>query len=639
MAVYGPALWGGILWDDIGHITRPDLQPLSGLWRIWFEVGATQQYYPVVHSAFWLFHHLWGGATLGYHVVNVTLHAISAVLLVRLVRRFHAPGAVLAGVIFLIHPVEVESVAWITELKNTLSTPLYLAAALAYLRFDDGRSRRAYAAALTLFACAVLSKTVTATLPAALLVGIWFLRGRLRWALDVRPLLPMFVIGISGGLATAWFEHAFIGARGAEYAFGPIARVLIAGRVVWFYLWKLVWPANLMFIYPRWTIDANVWWQYAFPLAALLVLALFWRWRHRTRAPLAAALLFGGTLVPALGFVNVYPFRYSFVADHFQYLASMFVIAFAAAALLRVTPKRRLAPGRAEWMLMLLLGVPLAARSWQQSHDYVNMERLFEVTLARNPDCWMCHHNLAGIRTEQRNEAAAMRHLAEAVRLNPTGAVIRYDRAVAYTIFNHYQEAVPEFQEAVRLNPSYALAHQYLGSALMRIGRPDEARRELEIAIRLSPGSALAHAELGLLLMQTGDAAGALRHLTEALRLQPDAADVHAMLADVYRALDRQRDAIVHDREAMRLDPSVAEYYNSLASDLMQAGQPEEALAMFRAALARDPNASAIHLNAATALASVGQTDAAATEFREVLRLDPTNAVAAEWLRAQGERP
>ena len=190
-----PALQAGFIWDDDGHVTRTDLRDLSGLYRIWFEFGATQQYYPVLHSAFWLEHLVWGDSPLGYHLLNVLLHASAACLFGVLLRRLAVPGAALAALLFALHPVCVESVAWISEQKNTLSLVFYLCAALAYLRFTERRRGTVYLLATGLFVLALLTKTVTASLPAALLVVFWWQRGRLEWRRDVVPLLPWFALG------------------------------------------------------------------------------------------------------------------------------------------------------------------------------------------------------------------------------------------------------------------------------------------------------------------------------------------------------------------------------------------------------------------------------------------------------------
>ena len=358
LIAYYPAWHGAPLWDDDAHLTRVDLRSLTGLWRIWFDVGATQQYYPVAHSAFWLFHALWGDDTLGYHLVNIVLHATSAYLVAVILRRLAIPGAALAALIFALHPVHVESVAWITELKNTLSGVCYLGAVLTYLRFDSTRERRFYVVTLALFVLALLSKSVTASLPAALLVVFWWQRGRIRWQEDVRPLLPLFGLGLASGLFTAWVERSQIGADGPQFQFSLIERTLIAGRAVWFYLGKLVWPDPLIFSYSRWHVSQAVWWQYLFPIALAALFGGLWLIRNRTRAPLAAMLFFAGTLFPALGFVNVYPFIYSFVADHFQYLASLGVITLFAAGVTTFVARRVARPDTALAAVALVIGLP-----------------------------------------------------------------------------------------------------------------------------------------------------------------------------------------------------------------------------------------------------------------------------------------
>ncbi len=269
LLAYAPAFNGALLWDDDGHVTKPELQSFHGLWRIWFDLGATQQYYPLLHSVFWLEHRLWGDAVFGYHLTNVLLHALAALLVVAIMRRLGLRGGWLAAFIFALHPVCVEAVAWISEQKSTLSTVLYLSSALVYLNFDRTRKRSLYFLAFGLFLFALLSKTVTATLPAALLVVFWWQRKRIDWKRDVLPLAPWFTAGITGGLFTAWVERRFIGADGSDFALSIAQRVLLPGRVIWFYLWKLIWPVNLTFIYPRWTVDASAWWQYLFPVGVL----------------------------------------------------------------------------------------------------------------------------------------------------------------------------------------------------------------------------------------------------------------------------------------------------------------------------------------------------------------------------------
>ena len=421
LAVYQPAWHGGVLWDDDAHITNAGLRSVEGLGRIWFELGATQQYYPLLHSAFWFQQLLWGDETLGYHLVNILLHVLSAVLFVLILRRLKIPGAFLAGAVFALHPVHVESVAWITELKNTLSGAFYLAGALAYLHFDQNRRKDIYFLTLGLFVLALLSKTVTATLPAALLVVFWWQRGRLNWHRDVWPLLPFFVLGVIGGLFTAWVERTYIGAQGMEFDYTFVERSLIAGRVIWFYLGKLLWPANLIFSYPRWEISQAVWWQYCYPLGLIGLLVFLWIVRKRTRAPLAAMLFYCGTLFPVLGFFNIYSFKYSFVADHFQYLASLGFIAMFAAAVTMLLQRWRLWSGATALAVILVLAVTLGVRTWQQSQNYADAVTLYTATLAGNPNSWMAHNNWGNALHALGRYQEAIVHHQVALRIKLTG--------------------------------------------------------------------------------------------------------------------------------------------------------------------------------------------------------------------------
>jgi hypothetical protein len=470
-------------------------------------MGATQQYYPVVHSAFWTFHRLWGLEPLGYHLVNISLHAASAFLVALILWRLRVPGAMLAAAIFAVHPIEVESVAWMTELKNTLSGVCYLAAALAYLRFDERREPWSYRLAFVLFIAAVLSKTVTATLPAALLVVFWWQRGRVSWARDVTPLLPFFAIGLAGGVLTAWVEHTFIRATGPDFQRTLLERTLVAGRAVWFYLGKLVWPANLAFIYPKWAVNTHVWWQYLYPIGAAAGLVVLWRLRTRMRAPLAAALLFGGTLFPALGVVDVYSFRYAFVADHFQYLAGVPIIGLLAAGALGLAARFGMPAGRAQPVLMLALGVPLAVLSARQSGDYVSEDRLFRATLLRNPECWMCHTNIAVTLLEEGPRDRideAVQHLKESLRINPDNPETHNDLGGALQRMGRFEEALVEHQEALRLDPRSVRAFYDLGLVHERLGRLEEAAAAYREVLRLRPKNVQARRRLDTVLQNLG---------------------------------------------------------------------------------------------------------------------------------------
>ena len=588
LVAYLPARSGGFLWDDAGHVTRADLRSFAGLYRIWFEFGATQQYYPVLHSAFWLEHGLWGDSTVAYHLLNVLLHATAACLFGRLLQRLAVPGAWLAALLFALHPVCVESVAWISEQKNTLSAVFYLAAALAFLRFGEQRTPRTYIVATGLFLLALLTKTVTATLPAALLVVCWWQRGRIDWRREVRPLLPWFALAAGSGWVTAYFERVLIGAQGAEFGLDGVERSLLAGRILWFYLGKLAWPAELVFIYPRWTVDAAQAWQWLFPLAALALLGgLLWWWRQRRqRGPLAAALLFAGTLFPVLGFINVYPFVFSYVADHFQYLASLPVFALAAAglqpALVRLP---RWGGATAAIGLLSTLGV----LTWSQCGQYRDVRTLYETTIERNPACWMAHQNLAIALAESGRFDKAIAHLEIALRIQPGNAAAENNLGDNLTRLGRLAEALPHLQRAVELQPGYAVGHCNLATTLARLGRIEEALPHFAAAARLDPRYPQAEYNWGVALNQAQRPAEALPHFARAVELDPGSAATRILYGRTLAGRSRFAEAAAQFRAAVDLDPDSAEAHLMLGYALRELGQREEAQAHFQAARELDP--------------------------------------------------
>ena len=626
-----------MVWDDNAHLTRPDLRFAAGLWRIWFDVGATQQYYPVSHSAFWLMHRWWGDATMGYHLVNVVLHATCAFLLALILRRLAVRGAVLAAFIFAVHPVHVESVAWMTELKNTLSGACFFGAALAYLRFDRRRDWRAYALSFVLFTGAVLAKSVTAALPAALLVVLWWQR-RLAWRRDVQPLIPFFAVGIAAGLTTAWFERTLNGAQGAEFQLTIADRVVIAGRAAWFYTAKLAWPAHLSFIYPRWTIDSRDWRQWIYPAAAALVVVVCWTIRRRSRTPLAVVLLFLGLLFPALGFFDVYPFRYSFVADHFQYLASAVLIATAVA--FARTPRLLFAKApaggrslRGGWPGLAVVAV-FAVLTWNQSALYKDEATLYAATLQRNPECWLCHNNLATAKLHGSDAdfQDALAHLNEALRLNPRDPEAHNNMGGALQRLGRYQDALREHEEALRLNPALVEARYNAGVCQQALGHLEQARAEYAAAVRAQPDYAMAHYNLGTALTQLGRTMEAESAFTTAIRLAPGFAPAHDGLAVILLRTGRIPDAVTEFKTATRIQPDYAPSHYKLALTLANAGLNEEALDEFAQAVHYAPAAAEMHHAYGVALANAGRMDDAAAQFRETLRLQPDNASAKQNL-------
>lgn len=623
VVVYLPALNGGVLWDDSAHLTRPELQSWGGLARIWTDPLATQQYYPLLHSAFWFEHKLWGDAVLGYHLVNVFWHLLSVLLVYFVLKKLEIPGALLAAAIFSLHPVMVESVAWIAEQKNALSAVFYLSAMLMYLEFDESRRRSQYCVALGLFVLGLLTKTVTASLPAALLVIFWWQRGTLSWKRDVLPLVPFFLLGAIAGLVTAWIERTLIGAAGAEFEMTFIERGLLAGRVIWFYVMKLLWPANLMFVYPRWQIELTVWWQWLFPVAALGATALLWGFRGKARAPIAAWLLFVGTLFPALGFLNVYPFVFSFVADHFQYLASLGLITLFAAAISRRFDRLHGSVRVAGVLLCLVLVGTLALLSWRQSRMYADSFALYRTTIERNPDCWMAHFHL-GARLDANGERKeAIEHYQQALRIRPNYAEADNNLGLALMQAGRNAEAIEHFQHAVKVSPDFDEPYNNLGLALSNAGRQSEAIDAYKVALERRPDDPIALNNLGIALATAGRPSEALEPLERAVRRKPDYAQAHNSLGIALARCGETQRAVEHFLQAVKLNPSYANAHKNLGGVLAGAGDAAGGTAHLEEALRLQPDLADAHYMLGELLRQAGQNQAAIEHYQTALRLKP----------------
>jgi tetratricopeptide (TPR) repeat protein len=614
-AAYWPALRGGYVWDDDSHVTRPELRSLHGLWRIWFEPGATQQYYPVLHSAFWAEFRLWGDRPLGYHLANILLHLASCYLLYRVLRRLAVPGALLAASVFALHPVCVESVAWISEQKNTLSTVFYLGAALAYLQFDERRKTGRYAMAASLFVLALLSKSVTASLPAAILVVLWWKRGALSLRRDVLPLVPWFCLSAAAAVVTPWVESRFVGAHGAAFSLGPLERLLVAGRALWFYLGKLIWPADLVFIYPRWAIDPRAAWQYLFPAGAVVALAALLLARKKARGPLAASLLFAGALFPALGFINVYPFVFSFVADHFQYLAAAAMIP-ALCAGLTLAAARLPAGGRAAASACsVALVLALAGLTWRQCGTYRDLETFYRTILDRNPASWLAHDNLGVVLVRLGRFDDAVVHYREAIRLNPDypEAYNNYGNVLAET--RHWAEAAEAYAGALRARPSFAAAEINWGNAMNDSGRFVDAEAHYRRALAMGRDDPAAHYGLANALANSGRIRDAIDEYETTLRLQPDAPEAHANLGLALANEGRWDDALAQIAEAIRLRPGYAEAHAYCGLALAGSGRLSEAVSEYRAALRINPRDPDVHYQLGVTLRKLGLYPEADAEF------------------------
>jgi tetratricopeptide (TPR) repeat protein len=567
---YVPALEAGFVFDDSMYLTGDArMGSAEGLGDIWAEVAGPDyrhQYYPLTSSAFWVQHRLFGDHATGYHLVNILLHAVNAVLLWRLLRRLGVPAAWVAGAVFAVHPVHVQSVAWISELKNVLSTVFFLSSGLLLVGYlglgAEGQDRRwqgwpVYAVGLVLFVCALLSKTATSLLPVALLLAVWWKRGRV----DRRSVLavaPLVVVGAGFVLMTVYLESSHGGAQGVAFSQTWLERVLIAGRSLWFYAGKLLWPADLVFIYPRWTIDASAWWQYVYPLSALAVLGLLWGFQDRVgRGPAAAVLFFAVAVVP-VALVNVAFTRLSYVADHWQYWASMGLIALVVGSLALGWTRWRpsWAPQGSGVLASVLVLLVLSGLTWRRARVYESPMTLWSDTLAQNPDAWVAHNNLGiALAAEGRFDEAISHHLQSLVQ-RPEAADAHNNLGDALQAQGRLEEAIIHYRWALQTDADYAPAHYNLANALRQAGDVEVALRHYRLALRIDPRYAKAHNNYGTALLERGRLDQAIAHFQRAISIDPDHAGARYNLGIARYRQGRVAEAARQFEAALAIDPA-----------------------------------------------------------------------------------
>jgi protein O-mannosyl-transferase len=575
---YLPVWHAGIIWDDRSFIMdNPLIRRADGLWRFWFSTKPVD-YYPVTSTVWWIEWRLWGENPVGYHAVNVLVHALDVVLLWRLLARLKLPGCWLAAAIFAVHPVNVESVAWIAEGKNLLAMLFYLASLSCFVRSrasaaspgtsrpaSVSSSRRWYGLALIAFLLALLSKTVVAPVPFVLLGLLWWQRGKLKLA-DALYVLPFVALAVAIGSISFWFQsHRAIGADIVRTD-GFWARLAGAGWAIWFYAYKALLPFGLRSIYPRWQIDAGAWWSY---LPALLVVGVFvacWRARQTWgKAPLLAFSYFVVMLFPVLGFLNIGFMKLSLVADHWQYFAIIGPITLFAAVIARGYQRLGLRPRQALAAVVCAMLIGLAVLTWRQSELYRDSGTFWRAVLATDPDSWGAHNNLGGFLVEQGQSDEALAHFRRSVEIRPDFAKAQYNLGAALREKGQVDEAIVHLQSAVDIQPDYVEAHNSLARALGQERQWDGAMEHLETSLRIDPDQAEAHNNLANVLWQKGRLREAAAEYEKALALHPDYAAAHFNLGEVLRAMGETREAIAHYKSALEFRPDFAPAMDSLA--------------------------------------------------------------------------
>ena len=631
---YLPAmLWGGFVWDDFIWFQSRAVQEWSGLGDIWSwpsRIHREIHYWPLTYTTFWLEHKMWGLEPAGYHAVNVLLHLLNSLLVWRLLLRLAVPGAWVAAAVFALHPTHVESVAWIIERKDVLSGLFYLAAVLAWLRFLEQPRPWRYGLALLLFAAGLLSKSIVVTLPAALLILQWWKSGRIT-ARDLQRVAPFFLVGL---IITALDLYS-VGSKSSLLDYSLPERMLIAAQALWFYAGKLVWPAELAIIYPLWDIslaDSRAWLALA---GAAGLAAVLWFLRHRIgRGPLAGALFFAVTLSPVLGFVNHGYMDYSLVADRFQYLAGIGVMAVLIGVAVhgagRLPGRLKLGAAGLAVVVLALLGT----MTWRQAGVYRDKITFFSHIVSLNPEARDAHFNLshalgvagrteealapALMAVEQRPDdaralcmlgsvlihldrfAKAEETLGRALEIDPDHKCSRREMAHMLRMQGRHQEALEAYRALLEIYPNYPLAYFYTGNTLVQLQRYEEAVEPLSKALTMTRAATSVTAEL------------------------PKPVFVHVLLGTALRELGRTGAAEAHFRQALQLDPRNTSALDQVAAAHFRRKRFQEAFELYRTLREIDPEAASTHADIGVTLYYLNRTKEAIRSLERALALDPS---------------
>jgi protein O-mannosyl-transferase len=607
---YLPSLSGDFIWDDKNlYLTEnPIIKSPDGLYRFSCTTEPWD-FYPVSNTSLWIEWRLWEMTSTGYHITNLIFHIAEALLIWIILRKLSIPGGFLAAIIFALHPVNVESVAWISQRKDMLAVLFFLLSILWYLKalmstasvgMAPVRSQRGpwerektfssfilhpssfhlwYWLSIIAFVLAMLSKGSVAILPVLLLGIVWWLRPLTRQ--DLLRMVPFFTVAAALTVVNVWFQRhgSEVIIRSADFT----QRLLGAGGVVWFYLYKAILPLNLLFVYPQWHIESGnpVWWL---PLSAVLIVtAILWVYRKTWSRPILITwLFFCAALAPAMGFTDVFFMRYSLVADHYQHVALIPVIALLAAGFSLWCRKAQGAACRTANMLAAAAVAILASLTCQQSAQYSDEITLYTATLEKNPNSWMTHNNLGIALSQLGQEEKALAEFEESLKLNPDFPQVHVNLGAALIHTDRRQEALEHFRQALKLKPGDPEAHYHLGNVALEEGRLQDAIDYFRQTLSTKPDHIQALNNLGIALVRSGRPREAIESYQAALKINPDFLGTEANLGNVYKQIGQSRLAIEHFEKALKLARAQGQ------ADL--ADKIEKSLNSYRADLLSAPN-------------------------------------------------
>lgn len=627
---YWPALHGDWVWDDVSiYIVENRLLAANdGWWRFWFTTDPPD-YYPLTYTTFWVEYRLWGLNTTGYHVVNILLHAVNVVLVWWLMHLLGVPGAWWVAALFAVHPMNVESVAWISQRKSLLAATFGFASVAVWLRDQSSPRRWRGIVAPLFFALSLAAKPTLIGLPILLVLYHGYKNSRITWK-DARASMPFFVIAIIFGLIGVWFQYArTIGVDAVrEQSMGM--RLATGGWAATFYVWKSLVPWPLLFVYPRWELPANAWSTYLPLFAWIVLLSCAFKARATWGRPVLLALVpFLVTLAPALGLVDVYFWRYSYVADHYIYQSLPLMLAGVVWLAYQVGRRWQFAqpitPARVGLAFGLVAVVIGAVLTWHQASIYVNEESVWRSTLRGNPHAWMAHNNLGSVLVASGRAQEAPAAFRAALEIKPDLLEARINLGDTLSRLGEIREAEAEFQKALAQDPNSPHAHHGLGALALRRGDTAGAAAAAKAALESDPHHPNANYLLGMTLVKQQRGSEAQPYFATAARYQPDHAEAHRQLGILFQDAGKPQIALAHFLLVARLLPRDAQAYDHLGVCLVQLGKYVEALEFMGKALEIDPRLATAHLNMAVVLRALGRIDGAKRHFSQAAALEPDN--------------
>jgi len=535
--IYSPAYHGDWLWDDDQLLTaNPTVQSGSfqGLAKLWFNPDGAD-YFPLSYTALWAQWPFFGPNSTGYHVTTILLHITAALLLWALLAKMRIPGAWLSGVLFAIHPICVESVAWVSETKNTLSLPLFLLSCFFWVSQDDetesAKKLRLYVWSVIFFLLAMFAKTSVVALPVITLLYAWWKRGRISRQ-DLLLALPMFAISIVLGIVTIYYQHGRAIGQETILVGGAASRIATAGMAILFYLWKSVWPFDLLPIYPRWEVDPPKAWQFL-PWPMILA-AAWWIWTNRAGWGRHAAFALGFfllTIAPVLGFITISYMRITWVADHFLYLPMIGVIALLSAGIMTWFKTTTTAEQRAAMVTGAVMIAVLSYASFRYAHAWANEDALWTHTLKTNHDAWQAHNRLGAKKFARGDVEGAHYHFQNSTRLRPDLGETHNNLGTTLSAKGQLNEAIKEFTEAARVTPHVPAIRVNLANSLAAASRFGEASDQYKILLQAEPNNPALLNNLGVTLYKLGKKEEAITEFRKALAIAPNLKDARESLA------------------------------------------------------------------------------------------------------------